>query len=177
MNEISEDQKKAAERAASYLAEKMPAWWRPEYQKAAAYTAPVAPPAATTPDAAATVPPTPRTEPPPPPRPLSSEANTTLLGVRSVPPDAILTVTAGPDMGFKFRINPTAVTRIGRETDNDVVLDDHATSRRHAQIQFQEGKYVLTDLGSANGTLVNDQRVTERPCQTATSSGSARTSS
>jgi hypothetical protein len=31
---MSEDEKRAAERAASYLAEKMPAWWRPEYQKA-----------------------------------------------------------------------------------------------------------------------------------------------
>jgi pSer/pThr/pTyr-binding forkhead associated (FHA) protein len=85
-----------------------------------------------------------------------------VLGVPSAPPVAILTVTAGPDMGFKFRIKPTTVTHIGRETDNDVVLDDQATSRRHAQIQFQDGKYVLTDLGSANGTLVNDQRVTER---------------
>ena len=182
---MSEDEKQAAERAASYLAAKMPAWWRPEFQKAATFAAPQAPPAsATTPEAAATVPPAPRSEPPPPPAsppqppaavvpppaqtarevqsPASHEANTTLLGVPSAPPDAILTVTAGPDMGFKFRIKPTAVTRIGRETDNDVVLDDHATSRRHAQIQFHEGKYVLTDLGSANGTLVNDQRVTER---------------
>jgi pSer/pThr/pTyr-binding forkhead associated (FHA) protein len=78
------------------------------------------------------------------------------------PPVAILTVTAGPDMGFKFRIKPTEITRLGRETDNDVVLDDPATSRHHAQIQFHEGKYALTDLGSANGTYVNDQRVTER---------------
>jgi pSer/pThr/pTyr-binding forkhead associated (FHA) protein len=82
-----------------------------------------------------------------------------VLGLPTAQPVAILTVTAGPDMGFKFRIKPTAITRIGRETDNDVVLDDKATSRHHAQIQFQEGKYVLTDLGSANGTLVNDRRV------------------
>jgi pSer/pThr/pTyr-binding forkhead associated (FHA) protein len=86
-----------------------------------------------------------------------------VLGVTRVPPPAaILTVTAGPDTGFKFRIKPTAVTTIGREADNDVVLDDPATSRRHAQIQFQDGNYVLTDLASANGTLVNGQRVTER---------------
>ena len=84
-----------------------------------------------------------------------------VLGVPAAPPVAILTVTAGPDMGFKFRIKPTAIARIGRETDNEVVLDDKATSRHHAQIQFQDGKYVLADLGSANGTLLNDQRVTE----------------
>jgi pSer/pThr/pTyr-binding forkhead associated (FHA) protein len=85
-----------------------------------------------------------------------------VLSVPAAPPAAILTVTAGPDMGFKFRIKPTAVTQIGRETDNDVVLDDPAASRHHAQIQFQDGNYVLGDLGSANGTLVNDQRITER---------------
>ena len=86
-----------------------------------------------------------------------------VLGVVApAPPIAILTVTAGPDMGFKFRIKPTEITRIGRETDNDVVLDDPATSRRHAQIAYHDAKYVLTDQGSANGTMVNDQRVTER---------------
>ena len=84
-----------------------------------------------------------------------------VLGVVPVaPPPAILTVTAGPDLGFKFRIKGNEITRIGRETDNDVVLDDPATSRHHAQIEFRDGKYVLTDLGSANGTLVNNQRIT-----------------
>lgn len=86
-----------------------------------------------------------------------------VLGVvPAAPPAAILTVTTGPDTGFKFRIKPNAITRIGREPDNDVVLDDPATSRHHAQIEFKDGKYVLTDLKSANGTLVNDQRVLER---------------
>jgi pSer/pThr/pTyr-binding forkhead associated (FHA) protein len=100
--------------------------------------------------------------PPSQPDPPSHEARTTALNLPADPPVTILTVTAGPDMGFKFRIKPNALTRIGRETDNDVVLDDKATSRHHAQIQFQDGKYVLKDLGSANGTLVNDRRVTEQ---------------
>jgi pSer/pThr/pTyr-binding forkhead associated (FHA) protein len=78
------------------------------------------------------------------------------------PPIAFLTVTAGPDTGFKFRIKANAVTAIGRGTDSDVVLDDPATSRKHAHIEFADGKYVLKDQGSANGTLVNDQRVTEK---------------
>jgi pSer/pThr/pTyr-binding forkhead associated (FHA) protein len=83
--------------------------------------------------------------------------------VQAAPPVAILTVTAGPDMGFKFRVKPAEITRLGRETDNEVVLDDPATSRHHAQIQFHDGRYVLTDLGSANGTYVNDQRVNAHP--------------
>ena len=77
-------------------------------------------------------------------------------------PMAILVVKSGPDMGFKFRVKPTLVATLGRDLENEVVLDDPACSRRHAQIEFKDGSYVLTDLGSANGTLVNDQRVSTR---------------
>ncbi len=85
-----------------------------------------------------------------------------VLNVVPAAPAAILTVSEGPDQGFKFRIKPAATTHIGRETDNDVVLDDPATSRHHAEILFHEGHYVVKDLGSANGTYVNEQRVSER---------------
>ena len=78
------------------------------------------------------------------------------------PPNAILTVMSGPDMGFRFRIKSNVVAGVGRDVENEVVLDDPATSRHHAQIEFRDGAFVLIDLGSANGTLVNDQRVTER---------------
>ena len=64
-------------------------------------------------------------------------------------------------MGFKFRIKPVGVASLGRDLENEVVLDDPAASRRHAEIEFKEGAYVLTDLGSINGTLVNDHRVTK----------------
>ena len=95
---------------------------------------------------------------------MQPQAPTMVLGVMPVvPPVAVLTVTAGPDTGFKFRVKPNAVTAIGRGTDSDIVLDDPATSRKHAHIEFAEGKYVLKDQGSANGTLVNDQRVSEKP--------------
>jgi len=75
---------------------------------------------------------------------------------------AILVVRSGPDMGFKFRIKPAGVASLGRDLENEVVLDDPAASRRHAEIEFKEGAYVLTDLGSINGTLVNDHRVTKQ---------------
>jgi len=87
-----------------------------------------------------------------------------VLGVMpaGAPPKAILIVKSGPDMGFKFRIKPTGVAAVGRDLDNEVVLDDPAASRRHAEIEFKDGAYVLTDLGSINGTLVNAERVTSR---------------
>ena len=49
-------------------------------------------------------------------------------------------------------------------TDTDytcfqVLIPDTMVSRRHAVVSFQNGRYYLKDLGSSNGTLVNDARV------------------
>src|SRR4051812_44678041 len=169
---MSEDEKPKAPADNPYLAAKMPSWWKPEYQKAASIGASSAPeaspaPAVSPPPAAAVPPPPPpaatATQPPRPAPAPQPQATTMVLGaVPAAPPVAILTVTAGPDTGFKFRVKSNAMTAIGRGTDSDVVLDDPATSRRHAHIEFAGGKYVLKDAGSANGTLVNEQRVTEK---------------
>jgi TolB protein len=51
--------------------------------------------------------------------------------------------------------------RIGRAPDNDVKLTDQMVSRHHALVQRREGGYLLTDLGSANGTYVRGVRLTE----------------
>ncbi len=95
---------------------------------------------------------------------LPSGGETMVIGAMpsTTLPVAILTVKSGPDVGFRFRVKPEQKAYMGRDADNDVVLDDPGTSRRHARIEFKEGKYVLTDLGSANGTLVNGQRVVEQ---------------
>jgi len=47
------------------------------------------------------------------------------------------------------------VTSIGRRLDNHLVLDDPHVSRTHAQLRSQRGKFVLVDLNSTGGTLVN----------------------
>jgi DNA-binding SARP family transcriptional activator len=52
-----------------------------------------------------------------------------------------------------------AATRIGRLSDNDVVLDDDTVSRHHAVIVDTGNSFVITDLQSANGVDVADQRV------------------
>ena len=54
-----------------------------------------------------------------------------------------------------------AVVSLGRRLDNTVIVDDPGVSRHHAQLRQRYGKWVLYDLGSAGGTLVNNQRVEE----------------
>ncbi|HZB01174.1 MAG TPA: DUF3662 and FHA domain-containing protein [Actinomycetota bacterium] len=52
---------------------------------------------------------------------------------------------------------------IGRLAECDVVLKDRGASRKHAQIRLRDGAWVLTDLGSTNGTRLNGQTVQSRP--------------
>ena len=51
---------------------------------------------------------------------------------------------------------------IGRLVDCEIVLDDPNASRRHAEIRSDGDGYVVVDLGSTNGTLVNGQSVEHR---------------
>ncbi|MBN1476530.1 FHA domain-containing protein [Candidatus Sumerlaeota bacterium] len=53
--------------------------------------------------------------------------------------------------------------RIGRGRDNDIVIDHLSVSRRHAEIHYDHGHWLVADLDSANGTFVNGQRVTTVP--------------
>ncbi len=55
---------------------------------------------------------------------------------------------------------PEQTTKIGREAFNDIVLYDPEVSRNHALIKFHEGRYIIEDLGSTNGTFVNGRRIT-----------------
>jgi len=47
---------------------------------------------------------------------------------------------------------------IGRHGDNEIILPDVQVSRHHAEIVMQGGRWVISDLGSANGTFVNGQQ-------------------
>jgi len=53
------------------------------------------------------------------------------------------------------------VMSIGRARDNDIVIENLSVSRNHARIRRIDGKYILTDLNSANGTFVNGVQITK----------------
>ena len=48
---------------------------------------------------------------------------------------------------------------IGRSPDNDIVIDNLAVSNHHARVYQEAGKLVVEDLGSLNGTFLNDLRI------------------
>jgi hypothetical protein len=70
--------------------------------------------------------------------------------------DVTLRVLDGADRGRVYEHLPTPVT-IGREEGNAVQLNDERISRFHLKIQEDQGKLVLTDLESTNGTRVNGE--------------------
>jgi hypothetical protein len=51
---------------------------------------------------------------------------------------------------------------IGRLGESDIVLSDPGVSRRHAEVRREDGEFVLVDLGSTNGTMVNEATIGER---------------
>ena len=70
-----------------------------------------------------------------------------------------LAVLDGPDLGRIFRVENPSVT-IGRG-EADLQLEDSEVSRQHARLEMRAGRAVVRDLGSTNGTFVNDVKVAE----------------
>lgn len=61
----------------------------------------------------------------------------------------------------EFVLVEGATASIGRSPDNDIGIPERHVSRQHAVIAFRDGVFMITDLGSANGTYVNDKRLTD----------------
>ena len=72
-----------------------------------------------------------------------------------------LVMHSGPTPGKVFPLEGDVIT-IGREADNGIVINDAEVSRKHTQLVYQGGKFIVTDLGSTNGTFINSKRLTEQ---------------
>jgi len=116
----------------------------PETPKAAAPPPPAPPRAAASPPAP---PPAAAAAPPPP-----AKAASQVLGK--------FLVRSGSLKGQRLLVK-VPIVNIGRADYNDLVIPDDSVSSQHAKLTRREGVWILTDLGSTNGTLVDGDRVTE----------------
>ncbi len=79
--------------------------------------------------------------------------------------EARLMVIAGNDTGREFVLAPSGKPlSVGRAMDNDIVLTDIAVSRKHLDVVWEGGHWVLKDRGSGNGTLLNE-RIEDGSCR------------
>jgi pSer/pThr/pTyr-binding forkhead associated (FHA) protein len=74
------------------------------------------------------------------------------------PPIASLLVRSGEMRGRRLPIT-LAVVNVGRADYNDIVIADPSVSTTHAKLQRKDDVWVLTDLGSTNGTYVEGEPV------------------
>ena len=85
---------------------------------------------------------------------LSSQGGYTTEGARL---EVLDPARARLSAGSVYSIHGT--TRIGRELGNDIVADDDTVSAEHARLVQRDGHWWIEDMGSTNGTWVNDRHV------------------
>ncbi len=69
-----------------------------------------------------------------------------------------IVVTAGEKIGTEIALSGRQLT-IGRAGDSDLIVDDEYTSTHHAKLVFINGEWLVQDLDSTNGTLLDGKRV------------------
>jgi pSer/pThr/pTyr-binding forkhead associated (FHA) protein len=71
---------------------------------------------------------------------------------------AILVLRGGEGEGDHYVLS-SSLTNIGRHAESDISLDDITVSRRHCEITSENSRFIVRDVGSLNGTYVNQKRV------------------
>lgn len=69
-----------------------------------------------------------------------------------------LVMRSGPSLGKIFMLEKPELF-VGRDLNNEVVINDPEVSRRHARLFIQGNNYFIEDLGSTNGTFIAGQRL------------------
>jgi pSer/pThr/pTyr-binding forkhead associated (FHA) protein len=70
-----------------------------------------------------------------------------------------LVVRSGPTPGKVYPVMKNEIV-IGRDPNADILINDAEVSRHHASIKLVTEGYIIEDLGSTNGTVINGQRLT-----------------
>ena len=96
------------------------------------------------------------------PRDRSSKSITAVEAVQPNPRrrgEACVVVLYGPELGRRATLGRGAF-QIGRSSKNELPIDQESVSRHHARITHSQARaYAIEDLGSTNGTYVNDEKV------------------
>ncbi len=69
----------------------------------------------------------------------------------------VVQIERGTGTGTRFTLGATAT--IGRQQGLEITVQDTQASRQHARLEVREERVLLTDLGAANGTFVNNERI------------------
>ena len=91
--------------------------------------------------------------------PVLAPAPVTQTAMPATPPPASATSASFILADGQRIILDRDLITVGRQSDCEVVIDDHNVSRRHAEIRRTTAGWVITDLGSTNGTKVNGEKI------------------
>ena len=77
-------------------------------------------------------------------------------------PRLALRFISGKYKGGEYILSVSKEIYVGRRSDIDLVLMEDMVSRKHARIRIEQGEIQIKDLGSTNGTFVNEAEVTPK---------------
>ena len=75
--------------------------------------------------------------------------------------EACLIIIRGTPQGHRYFLTQPEMT-LGRDSTADITVSDQSISRKHAKITKETSKVFITDLGSSNGTFINDKKIESR---------------
>jgi diguanylate cyclase (GGDEF)-like protein len=73
--------------------------------------------------------------------------------------DACLVVIYGEDLGRRHPLDRESAVVVGRSSKATIQIDQESISRNHAEVSLRDNAFAVRDLGSTNGTYVNDEHV------------------